>query len=1440
MKNVKLLLAWSLTLALMFISVTALAAGGTLTLPKAVKIIEEEAFSGDISVQKVVLPNGVTEIQRRAFANSSLKEINLPNTLQTIGDEAFYNTSLRDVFLPSSLRYISPNAFSNIEDIHFFAELDCYAISWCEANGYPVNTDWKETPFLYATKSGEGVQLEWNVNELADNYIISERVNGKLSKIATVGSVTKYTISSVAGGAHSYVVQPTKNISGKTVTGNLSNYVDYQNLEDVEIEEIVPSISVNHPILGDIFSAGTFEMFNGKAHQTWTVTSNCAWTLTKSDTWFTVDTTSGSAGTTTVVLNMEDGAAAGETRTGAVTFKINGKTYKTVNFKQVGPEKALTITHPNLGDVIAASPIKMHNGAAHQTWTITSNAAWKLTKTGSWFTIDNNITSGNAGTTTIVLRMTDGADPGETRTGTLKFYFGSSLYATVKITQDGGADTDPAASISVVHPWIGDVIDAGSANLTNSTGQSSNWTVFANYDWTITTSGSWFTVSPTSGSANIKTNVKITTTSYAPTGYNTGSIIFKKGSTKKATIKLYQGEGYDPSDNEDSFTVNHPYLGNVLDQDTIYMHNGSSYQTWSVVSNVDWSLTKSGSWFTVSPTSGSAKSATDVKLTFTSGVAAGESREGYVRFTYYLNGKKKTSTVYIAQDGGPAEPTPKNSLAATHALLGDVFALDAIEMHNGVGAEQNWSITSNKSWKIVTTGNWFSVSRTTGSANTDSNPSTNLKITITDYARPGTRNDGTITFYVDGVNDKTVSIYQDGGKAASPSMTIGSSDFGDVLTYSALSLDNAKKSYDFTIKANRAWSIEKSGSWFSLSQSSGSAETVSTVKVTVNTLPAEGQEITGTLTFKVDGTTCKTLTLKIYAPKSGSDEYTFKYLSNTVWTSTEYKKSTYYQNLITLDQSLTGSAASASGLISVAKTQSGYHEGDTPEGTNYSALQGNTNGSNNFTEYMCSFNRKIITSGLSGQAWCAYFVTWCARRAGISTNLIPNFSGCTSAVNSTLPVNCNAVIYTKDLAGSWTPSKGDLIFFTGSSIGYSGHVGIVDSVSGQTVTYHDGNGGGTNKVRTNATINLWASSVYGYAHINYDGKQNGTAYEPHRVLALYNKYHCKGPDVKWVQNKLTNLGYYTDTVDGDFGTKTDLAVKAFQKENGLTADGIVGPATLNALKNSSSNPKPSTDPTTSITKNTMIANLNASNYLGGKKNACVQLAGFLWDSGFPPAYIAGVLGNIMHEGSQGHFENIMGYTQARLLQKYPELTKISDGGKTHQNYIAHMKGFTDYDGCGHSHTDYSTYSNKNIYDSGMSLKAVDALLTKYQNEGWNARFGLGVLQWTAGRTVNLMNFYHAEAKTSDTITSAQCLTAEMKFCNDELLRGWYGTFTSWNSNYASKSNAAYIAGVMLTQQYIKPGGTHYSPVGSKMLSEYSIDITRGNSAQEIYKIMIGQ
>ena len=56
-----------------------------------------------------------------------------------------------------------------------------------------------------------------------------------------------------------------------------------------------------------------------------------------------------------------------------------------------------------------------------------------------------------------------------------------------------------------------------------------------------------------------------------------------------------------------------------------------------------------------------------------------------------------------------------------------------------------------------------------------------------------------------------------------------------------------------------------------------------------------------------------------------------------------------------------------------------------------------------------------------------------------------------------------------------------------------------------------------------------------------------------------------GDAVRTIQTKLKNWGYFSGAIDGIYGPKTEEAVKYFQRKNGLTADGVVGPATLRAL-----------------------------------------------------------------------------------------------------------------------------------------------------------------------------------------------------------------------------------------------------------------------------------
>ena len=67
----------------------------------------------------------------------------------------------------------------------------------------------------------------------------------------------------------------------------------------------------------------------------------------------------------------------------------------------------------------------------------------------------------------------------------------------------------------------------------------------------------------------------------------------------------------------------------------------------------------------------------------------------------------------------------------------------------------------------------------------------------------------------------------------------------------------------------------------------------------------------------------------------------------------------------------------------------------------------------------------------------------------------------------------------------------------------------------------------------------------------------------YQETTLYNG--CRGEGVRAMQQALINLGYLHGNADGIFGIQTEEAVRAFQRSNGLTADGLAGTRTLSAL-----------------------------------------------------------------------------------------------------------------------------------------------------------------------------------------------------------------------------------------------------------------------------------
>lgn len=221
----------------------------------------------------------------------------------------------------------------------------------------------------------------------------------------------------------------------------------------------------------------------------------------------------------------------------------------------------------------------------------------------------------------------------------------------------------------------------------------------------------------------------------------------------------------------------------------------------------------------------------------------------------------------------------------------------------------------------------------------------------------------------------------------------------------------------------------------------------------------------------------------------------------------------------------------------------------------------------------------------------------------------------------------------------------------------------------------------------------------------------------------------------------------------------------------------------------------------------MIRNLEASTL--SKKDTLVAMAEVLLDDGFAPAFVAGILGNIMVEGDCGRFES----------------SAYISNPDAQPDYLRYLDENYDY---------REKYSYKLIYE-GISLQEVYNMILELGPEGANGRgscFGLGCLQWTSyERIKRLVENYIEAADGADTITLAQVQEAEGMTVSYELNNTYRSVYTTWQSENADQNTteAAFAAGVIVCVRYGVPVGYNTEEVQN----------TRGALAEAVYNVMMG-
>jgi len=125
----------------------------------------------------------------------------------------------------------------------------------------------------------------------------------------------------------------------------------------------------------------------------------------------------------------------------------------------------------------------------------------------------------------------------------------------------------------------------------------------------------------------------------------------------------------------------------------------------------------------------------------------------------------------------------------------------------------------------------------------------------------------------------------------------------------------------------------------------------------------------------------------------------------------------------------------------------------------------------------------------------------------------------------------------------------------------------------------------------------------------------------------------QGETVKLIQTKLKRWGYYAGALDGQYGAKTADAVRAFQKTNGLKADGVCGAKTLAALGISAGSSTTSTGSGTKDSDMNMLARIISAEARGEPYEGQVAVGAVILNRIAHPGFPSTMAGVIYQPGA---------------------------------------------------------------------------------------------------------------------------------------------------------------------------------------------------------------
>lgn len=232
-----------------------------------------------------------------------------------------------------------------------------------------------------------------------------------------------------------------------------------------------------------------------------TIKSNDEWTVTCQDAWCTVSPVTGSETQVVSVTVQKNSSLDKRTTTILVTGK-NSEIQQQVNVTQDGETAYLNVDNTEL---------TLDDNGGTKSFSITTNDEWSITGSTSWCSLSS--TSGNKGTTSVTVTVSQNTESNDRSTLLTIKGVKSNIQKTVTVMQHGVSDPSDLGRND-----YDDDIELGSYSLSisplslsfSAQGESKTLTITGNDTWAASSSQTWCKLSTTSGTGNGSISVTAT------------------------------------------------------------------------------------------------------------------------------------------------------------------------------------------------------------------------------------------------------------------------------------------------------------------------------------------------------------------------------------------------------------------------------------------------------------------------------------------------------------------------------------------------------------------------------------------------------------------------------------------------------------------------------------------------------------------------------------------------------------------------------------------------------------------------------------------------------------------------------------------------------------------------------------------------------------------